>query len=343
MNGTQKIALLAMSAFLFLVASKSGSAAQWDFSESLSVGFVFTDNAELVEHDPESDLRLVVSPNFLINGKGRRLTLSLAARLQFVTGSDELFYPTMRASAHSELVKNHFFLDAFASAYQQTVNPLRPAGSPINSTGNLTTTYVVGFNPYYLTSFADFADLRVDYSYRRQLYVDDDLDNRDTNGFRVRLNSGRSFSTFSWDVYGRYERTTYEEDTRADTTFKSLDMRLGYGLTRSLAPYLTFGREWNTFESLGRRRGGPKWLVGTVWTPNPRITVDVGYGYRFFGHYPYVSLSYRHRRSALHLRYSHDLQSGYGPLDQQNLLSETDLAGNPVDPFSGDPLDANNS
>jgi len=306
------IVLLAMSASEFAVA------AEWDYSDSLLLSVAYTDNVELVENDTESEWALIVSPNFLINGKGRRLNVSIAAALQFVTPSDETFYPQLRANADAELVKDRFFLNVYASAYQQTIDPLRPAGSPINRTDNLTTTYTVGFNPYYIEHFGDVADLRADYSYSRQFYVSGDHSDRDTNDFFLSLNSGRRFSTFNWGVMGRYERTTYDDDSTRDTTFKSLDVRLGYRLTRSLSPYFTVGKEWNTYQSSGARRGGSKWLVGTVWTPNPRLNMDVGYGYRFFGHYPYVNL------------------------DQQSILAQEDLAGNPVDPFAGNPQDLAN-
>ncbi len=327
---------------LAVMANEIALAAKWDFSESVSASVAYTDNVELVENDTESAWALILSPNFLINGEGRRLNVSIAANLQFVTPSDETFYPQLRANANAELMKNRFFLNVFATAYQQTINPLRPAGSPINRTGNLTTTYAVGFNPYYIEHFGDVADLRLDYNYQHQFYVSGDLNDRDTNDFHFALNSGRKFSAFNWGLFGRYDRTTYAGDSASDTTFKSLDVRLGYRLTRSLSPYFTFGREWNTYQSSGSRSGGPSWLVGTTWTPNPRLNMDIGYGYRFFGHYPYVDLSYRHRHSALRLHYTHDLQSGYVPLNQQNILAQTDVAGNPVDPFTGNPLDLAN-
>jgi uncharacterized protein (PEP-CTERM system associated) len=317
-------------------------AAKWDFSENVLMSIAYTDNVELVEEDKESDWALIISPNFIINGEGNRVSVSMAAALQFVSGSEETFYPRLRASAHSELIKSRFFLDAFASAYQQTINPLKPAGSPINRTGNLTTTYTVGFNPYYLEHFGNIADLRLDYSYQHQFYVNDDVEDREFNDFYFSLNSGSFFPVFNWDIFGSYKKTTYEGDSDSDTTFKSLDIRLGYVLTRSLEAYFTFGREWNTYQSSQSAKGGDKWLVGAVWTPNSRISVDMGYGYRFFGHYPYVNLFYRHKRSALRVSYRHDLESGYIPLDQQYILSETDLMGRPVDPFAGGLLDINN-
>ena len=327
---------------LVFMTSGTARAAKWDFSESVMASVAYTDNVELVETDKESAWALILSPNFLINGEGRRLNVSIAAALQFVTPSDETFYPQLRANANAELVKNRFFLNAFATAYQQTINPLRPAGNPINRTDNLTTTYTVGLNPYYIEHFGDVADLRLDYSYQHQFYTSGDLSDRDRNNFHFSLNSGRRFSAFDWGLFGRYEKTTYSDERSSDTTFKSIDARLGYRLTRSLSPYFTFGKEWNTYQSSNSRTGGPKWLVGTIWSPNPRLNMDLGYGYRFFGHYPYVNLSYRHRHSALRMLYTHDLQSGYTPLDQQNILAQTDLAGNPVDPFAGNPFDLAN-
>ena len=312
-----------------------GSAAEWTFSESISLSEAYTDNVDLVETDTEGRWATIISPNMAIHGKGRRLNVGLVAAWHFVSGSEEEFYPNMRAFANSELVEDHFFLDVVASSYIRTIDPLKPAGTPINRTGNLTTTYSVGVHPYYIQRFSDIADLRIDYSYTREFNVSNKVSDRLTPNFTFSLNSGRYFSAFSWGVRGRYSETRYDDDSRSNATFRSLDLVLGYRLSSHLSLNGSVGKEWNDYETSGSRDGTPKWSVGATWAPNPRYSVTAGYSYRFFGHHPYVSLSYRHKRSVLRLRYSQDLESGYQPLDQQKILAEKDLAGNPIDPFEG--------
>ena len=315
-------------------------AAEWNFSESISTSLAFTDNVELVEEDPESDWAFILSPNFLLSGQGRRLSVSLAAALTFVSGSEETFYPNIRAFGHSELVKNRFFVDAFATAYQTRIDPLRPAGRPINRTGNLTTTYSVGVNPYYVHRFRDVADLRVDYRYRHQFYVSEERDDRDYNEFFFTLNSGRYFSALDWSLVGRYQKTTYETDSASDTTFRSVDLNIGYPLTSSLTADASIGWERNDYQSERKNKDGPRWSVGVTWVPISRFSLRAGYRHRFDQDHPYVDISYRRRRSVFRLGYRVDLESGLNePVGQNVLLVETDPLGNPVDPFTGDPLD----
>lgn len=328
-----------VGAIALAVVAEPAMTAEWVFSEGLLLSEAYTDNVYLSETDTEGRWMTIVSPHFVLTGQGRRMSMELAAAFQFASNTEENFYPQVRGSLTSELIEKRFFVDAFVNADQVTIDPLKPAGSPINATGNLATTYSVGFNPYWVEHFGSFADLRLDYDYQRKFFTggDNTPNDREFNNFYFDLASGRAFSIFDWSLYGSYQHTSYQGNSGSNTTFKSLNARLGYALTRHLSPYVTLGREWNSYQTTGRRRGGDMWLVGAVWTPNPRVTLDAGYGYRFFGHYPYVDFTYRHRRSTLRLSYTEDIGSGYQPLDQSGLLPTTNLAGNPVNPFSGSP------
>jgi len=321
------------------VAAEPAMTGEWAFSEGLMLSQAYTDNVRLAENDRESRWATILSPHFMLTGQGRRMSVELAATFQFASNTEENFYPQIRGSLTSELIEKRFFLDAFVTADQVTIDPLRPAGSPINATGNLATTYAIGIHPYWMEHLGNLADLRLDYEYQREFFTggDNTPNDREFNNFHFNLAGGRAFSALDWSLFGSYRHTSYQGNSGADTTFKSLNIRLGHALTRHLAPYVTLGREWNSYETTGRRRGGDMWLVGTTWTPNSRVVLDVGYGYRFFGNYPYINFRYRHRRSTLRLSYTEDVGSGYEPLDQPGILPASNLAGNPVNPFSANP------
>ena len=329
MRGMDRIVRIAICLLIGGGFWATAEAAEWKYSDGILFGAAFTDNVRLSETKEESSLAGVLTPHFQISGKGRRVSTKVSAAFQLVTDSDQILYPDIRGNLNSELVKSRFFVDAFFDAYQASIDPLRPAGSPIHKTGNLTTKYSIGINPYWKEHFGSFADLRIDYLYEKQIFDggDDQPDNRDFNDFYFSLSSGRYFRVFTWNIRGAYEDTAYQDDSKSDTTFRSLDISLGYILTRHLKPYFSFGREWNTYEGSGGRRGGNKWLVGTRWTPNQRVNLDIGYGYRFFGHYPFVDLSYRHRRSVLRLRYTQDIGSGYYPRGGRNFYTSRSLPG----------------
>ncbi len=328
-----------LTAALLVMAMEPATAAEWTYSDGLLLGTAFTDNVDLTENDKESAWSAVVTPNLLLNGKGARMSVQLAAALQFVTNSDEHFYPQIRGSVNGELIQDRFFVNAYASADQETIDPLRPAGSPINSTGNLTTTYTLGINPYWVEHFSNIADLRLDYDHRWETHSGgrNEPDDRRYDDFYFSLASGRHFNILEWGLTGSYSHTAYSGDSGSNTTFKSLNARIGYILTRHLKPYATFGREWNTYDTSRSRSGGDMWLVGAVWTPNPRVYLDAGWGHRFFGDTPKVTFRYRHRRSTIRLGYTRNIESGYQSLDEQQILATTNLAGNPVNPFAGPP------
>lgn len=326
-------------ALLLVAADQMAWAAQWTHEERLMLSEAYTDNVRLSENDREGRWATIIAPSFTVNGKGRRVEVSAAGSLQFISNSDQTFYPILRAQASAELVRHHFFLDANASASQITVNPLRPAGSPINDTGNLTTTYHLGINPYFVTRLDDFANLRLDYRFGQDFYVGSEIDDRSTHEFRFSLTDATAFSSLSWGLLGDVTKNFYASDSHNDTTRKSLQARVGYALHRTLSAYVSVGREWNQYTGSTTRNGGEIWQTGLIWQPNPRFSVDVGYGYRFFGHHPSLSLSYRHRRSTFKLRYKEDLESGYYNTDVNRLLPDQDIAGHPQDPFGGGQLD----
>ncbi len=312
-------------------------AAKWDLKENVTLSEAYTDNVYLSETNPESSWATIISPNVILSGKGRKMSLELVGAFQFISNAEKKFYPRLRGQLNSELYERRLFLSAWIYADQEAIDPLKASGSPINRTGNLTTTYAIGINPYWVEHFGDLADLRADYEYSHRFYTTGSLGDENRNNFFLKINDGRRFSVSNWGLDASYKKTTYQKDSSADTVFKSLDLRLGYDVTRSLSPYVTFGREWNTYNTSQARRGGNKWLVGAIWSPNPRLRLNLGYGYRFFGHYPFVDLRYRRRRSVLSLNYRRDLESGYVPLEFQSFLATTNPLGNPVNPFGGNP------
>ena len=320
-----------------LVGPLSAWAAKWQVTESVTLSETYTDNVRLEENDPEGGWVTIVSPNVVLSGKGKRMSTEFVGAFQLLSHAEKKFYPRMRGQLDSELYDRRLFLSAWLSAEQEAIDPLKPAGSPSNRTGNLTTTYGIGINPYWKERIGDFAYFRADYEYSRHFYTASSLGDRYQHNVFLTISDGPRFGPANWSLNSSYKKTFYQKGGASDTTFKSLSLRLGYDLTRSLSPYVSIGKEWNSYDTSRSRRGGDEWLIGTVWSPNPRLRLDVGYGYRFFGHYPMVDLKYRRRHSSLTLGYTRNLESGYGPSESQSFLATTDQLGNPVNPFAGNP------
>ncbi|RMG37335.1 MAG: hypothetical protein D6720_03380, partial [Gammaproteobacteria bacterium] len=79
---------------------------------------------------------------------------------------------------------------------------------------------------------------------------------------------------------------------------------LGYRFNRQWSVDGSVGREWNDVPSTRNDSGGFRWSLNTTWTPNPRTSVRIGYGDRYFGSTPTLDVSYRRRKATLTASYS---------------------------------------
>ena len=340
-------------------------AADWTTTTGLSVTERYTDNVELVDKGKESELVTVVAPNLTLKGVGGKLKVDLTAALEYndAGGSGDSVNPRFSGNSNAELVDDRLFFDARASAVQNRIDPFRPAGfdnlsrsRPADGRGlrdgNTSTTYSYVLNPYLRGHFKDFANMRLGYTFDDQLNSsntrDDplssggDLSDSSRQAVDFNLDSGTDFALLSWGVAANYSKTDYDgsSDTgqSSDSELMSTDLRLGYRVSRKWQLRASVGKEWNDFNSVRSDVDGTRWDFGTVWTPNKRTSVNVGYGKRFFGGFPTLDVSYRRKRNVLTASYSKVLTDARTLRLQQIVFEDTDPFGNPVDPITGEPI-----
>lgn len=314
-------------------------AADWSLGKSITVREVYSDNIELSENNKESELITVITPSMTLTGKGGRANVDLIASLEFnnLGGGADSLNPRLRANADAELVKNAIFVDASATATQNTIDPFTSSGSDtLNRTDNTTTTYTYSISPYWKNRFKSAAELEARYTSNGVINSGGNADDSDSQAFLLALSSGPDFSRLTWNLAGNYRKTEYDAGTESE--FISADATLGYQINRKWQMNISVGDEWNDFASTKSETDGIRWSLGARWTPSPRTTLNFGFGDSFFGSLPSLDFSHRSRRTVITASYSRDLTDTHTLLSNQDIFNDTDPFGQPIDPITGDPL-----
>lgn len=320
-------------------------AAEWSNSASITPGITYTDNVCLSESDTKDEWIGTVTPAGSITGRGARANVSLSGSVEFNSLSDSdlrdlgctggefgnrgQFAPDVRGSADAILVEQWLFIDAAASATQNTVTPFASGGSdPFDRTGNTNTTYDYAVSPYVQRRFGDTAELILRYTWDDQYNTSDVIQDSSQESVEASLSSVPGVARFSWGVQGSYVETKYDENDfdsqlNNQSELRSAQINVGYQLNRPWQLNGFYGREWNDFVSSQDEIDGSFWDVGFRWTPSARTIVEAGIGERFFGTNPRFLLEQRHKRytfSAIYaktLTYDRDIrtQSNIPPLN----------------------------
>jgi uncharacterized protein (PEP-CTERM system associated) len=321
--------------------SGASSSAEWTVSKGVSTKLTFTDNSKLSESGGDSSVVGSVTPRISFVGKGARAKVNFAGAVKIDgrgKGSSSI-NPRVQAKGNTELVENLFFVDGTLRVSQTLINPfLAGSTDSENDSDNVTTTYGYSISPYVKKRLKDYADFQARYTYDQVYHTESDSGEGGSQRFNLSLNSGRKFPKLSWGVEGDIRRN--ENDNSSNSDFKSADARLGYKFNRSWRATISAGREWNDFDTVQSEDDGTRWDFHAIWTPNPRNSVDFGYGRRFFGSTPSLAFTHRSRRSSFKVGYSRTLTDFRAVFLEQRLFTFTDsVTGAPlIDPATGQPI-----
>lgn len=320
------------------------AAAQWSRSASLSVGAIYTDNAELAPDHERSDIFTVVRPSVSLLGRGARASLMLNGALEFndLGGDSDNVNPYLNTLGNVELLDDFLFIDAYARAYQSTVNPFRAYGdTPVNRAENSETTYVWGLSPYLKKRFASFANFEARYRADEQTSANDRFDDSTQRHFTASLVSGTDFGRIDWGLHGQQRETDY--DNNAGTGYgqsnklSDVDLRLGYRLNRQWRLTSSAGHEWREYDAALRDRDRDTWSVGFVWTPNPRTSLALSREHRSFSNKPRVDFSWRKRHLQFRAGYQYTLDDTRSIRGLGSGIFDDPLTPG-YDPVTGEPL-----
>ncbi len=305
-------------------------AVEWTPGATLSVGTVYSDNICLVSDDKEGKAVGTVTPGISLRGQGNRTNVNLRAAAEYNTlGNSSLqcpqggaglnvtnresWVPRLDFTGELEAVENAIYLESTASASQNPINPFVAGGDDnINGVGNTNINYSYGAGVRLDRRHNDQWASLVRYNYNEQRNsVNQALGNSVEDLVTFDVGMIPSVSRFSAGVRGRYSEVTFE-GTAIQPEFTNrlsrAELRAAFQWTRQWQFNAFYGQEDNVFLSTSDEIDGEYWDVGARWTPNTRVSVDAGYGERFFGETPRLAINYSHKRHFLRAVYLRDIQ-----------------------------------
>lgn len=318
-------------------------AAEWRIAKSLTVSEIYTDNVDLTHDQKKSDLITTLTPNISLSGKGARANVSMNASLQAnsLGGGADALNPRLGANADAELLEGFVFMDASVNITQNTIDAFRPSGTDrLSNTNNTTNTYNYQISPYFTHRFKGLAEVIGRYTINYQLNSDDAASDSTSQDVSLSLNSGSDFTRLTWGGDISYQDSGSDN---SNSELLSADLNFGYKFNRAWSVRSSAGVEWNDYETTRNENDGIRWTMSTIWTPNSRTSLNIGYGGRFFGSLPTLDFSHRSRRSLFTASYSRVLTDASRLLSQQSAFQTTDAFGEPIEPTNTDSLPLTNS
>lgn len=301
-------------------------AAEWETDAGLAVGAEYSDNICLSENNKTARGFATVTPDVRLRGRGARTNVNLSGSVRYNSladsnftcpdgqsnlGNREAFIPSLRYSGDLELVDNWLTLESDASARTTSVNPFAP-GDPDSFDGrdNINVVYQYGAGALMQRRLFDSADMRLRYNYNEQYNGARTLGDSSESRGEFDLGTERSNNRLTVGVAGRYSKIMYDgTDTVPpfENSLSSAEARASLRLGSSWRLSAMGGEEWNEFISAQPDIDGTYWDASVQWSPNDRVTVDVGTGERFFGTTPRANIRYRHKRSEFTANYNRTL------------------------------------
>ncbi len=331
---------------LLALYASSGNAGEWKAKSNVVFSEIYTDNIKLQESGEDSDFISVIRPGFDVEGKGRRANMSMRAAFEFndLGGGADALNPRIRGDGSVELLEDFFFLEGDIYSNQSQIDPFGAAGnSSLNKTENTTTTYDYSVSPFVVHRFAQFADLKLRYTFDDQINKSDELSDSTQNSVVLTLNSGPEFGRINWGLTSDYKKTKFDGggylNQNADSERYSSSIKVGYRFDRKWQLSGTLGQEWNDYQTYNNEDTDDQfWDVGVLWTPNKRASVDLGYGQHFYSTTPRLKLTYQVRHSVVSVSYSRTLTDTRSERRNADFFANQDVFGDLVDPITGEPL-----
>ncbi|HUB46654.1 MAG TPA: hypothetical protein VMB73_16870 [Acetobacteraceae bacterium] len=297
-----------------------GSAQGWIIVPRLSAEEAFTDNVNEVPSPRRWDLTTIIGPGVSVLGDSDRAQLRLDyepdLELHLRTGPQNVLGQQLNTVGTLTIVPDVFYVDVRGLAGVQatnggigglgglgqggiggiTANSVTPAttGTIGLARQNRSETSSFSVSPYALFRFGDLATARLAVSLTRSNtelvtgfaplpFVDEGSDNQSLSTIEesAQIQTGDRFNQF---------RDTFSADASQGTgsgagvnsaTRDTVNNRIDYQINTSFDIYGQLG--WEDFDYSGSNAlavHDVTWQAGTVFTPNPDVSVTVGYGHQ---------------------------------------------------------------
>ncbi|NQD35584.1 TIGR03016 family PEP-CTERM system-associated outer membrane protein [Permianibacter sp. IMCC34836] len=293
MRGARPFALSLLPLFLLVPAAQAG---HWDFTPTISLREIYSDNIGLSETDPQSDWVTELTPGFTLRGQSDAFRMNLNASSQnlyyhdaaIADGDHTQSNPQLTLSSTTTLLPSLFYVDIGGSAGQRLVSDSnRGSYDNIALSGDRTdySTYTIA--PYLRHRarngifFEARAERGVSEFDRDDPNRNDVLHDATTENYRVRLDNQAMNTGLHWSVVGTRRYIDRKSETLADPDFRSAQIDLSYQLSTTLAVLGRAGRSESELGGFDSDRNGDYSAGGFQWSPNRRFNLSAlaGSGY----------------------------------------------------------------
>lgn len=326
----------ALLTFTLLGVCLAAEARNWFIDPGLSLSGTYTDNvAPGLDGYHGSDFVSQINPEIKAALNGRRVTADLDYRLQnliYARNNRSSTYQQYLARANTEILPEHFFLDAASSLTQQIVNS---NGVRVNNnyaiTGNRTDQLTASVRPSWRQAIGSYAEALVQAERGTVRYDDGKVEgttsDSELTSASLTVNSLSQQRRLWWKTAADYQEVTYDDSAFQDLTFRHVNLLVGYEIIPGFTPLALAGYENNDFGDItsSTRPKDPIYGVGFRWQPNARTTLEALAGHRFFGNTYRVSWTQRGRYITSELEYSEDING-----ESAFVLENVSLVENPT-------------
>lgn len=283
------------SLLLFLLApTVSGNG--WDFTPSVSLREIYSDNIGLSEDDPQSDWVTELTPGFNLRGSNDWLKLNMTASSQnlyyrdaaVADGDHFQSNPQLQLQSTSTLVPNFFFIDLGGNAGQRLVSSgTRGSYDNIALSGDQADYYSYSVAPYIRyrsragISFEARAERGVSEFDRDSDALTEDLNDTVSENYRVRLDNSAMVSQLHWSLSGSRRYLDRQASDLIDPDYRSSQLDVSYQVSGTWSLIGRAGRTENTLGGFDTERNGNYSAGGFRWTPNRRFNMSAMTGDRY--------------------------------------------------------------
>ena len=332
-------ALILFSSLFFL---STASQAAWRLEPFIETRAAYSDNAEF-EDDDESDFIMQLNPGFSISKDQGRLLVRVDYLLQnfySFNDSDLSSDHTLDAFSTWEAIKDHFFIDAFATITQVLVDTTGTTSTAnLNNTGNTTDQTTLGIEPKWRQRFGGFALGEVAYLYEIDRFedesdedgVDGDIDNSDRQRFLATLRNPDEDDRIDWGLRHQDEKVDFDDSETVE--FKRSQADLGIEIFTRLELVGSYGYESNDFESdpSVADEDDTFWDAGFIFGLGEFTALEVRRGERFFGNTWFGDFTIAGQKLAFNATYEEDIQVETARVDSRSFLDEPATISNDVE------------
>lgn len=296
-----------------VVASSPTWAATWEIVPSVTAQERYSDNIALVpDANRQTDWVTEVTPGLTFSATGAQLRLSGYYAPQAVyyargMGENDIFQRGGALGA-VDFGEKLLSVDFGGKIDQYNTSLLGPQSTDnLNDTGNRATVASYFASPYLRKEIG--AEAVAEARYTGSVVKSDDQESlADSIAQRVdlRLNSGRAFKLFTWNLDYFREDIGYEDEQNdiLSEVFAANAKRL---LTPAIGLLARVGYDRYEFDRPLQTLDGTAWSAGFDWIPSPRTRFAVMAGRRFYGDDYLLDLSHRSRRTTFSLGYSQNV------------------------------------